>query len=126
MFNPWLMVGGCATAVCAPDEYQVPDSAVAGDVLVLTKPLGTGVAINCHQWMSENNMSRIKMVISEEEIQKSYKRAIDVMGRSNKGNFSDSTFTTIVQDSRLRMQKVECEWFYFSPVKYCLINIFNK
>ena len=94
MFNPWLMVGGCATAVCAPDEYQVPDSAVAGDVLVLTKPLGTGVAINCHQWMSENNMSRIKMVISEEEIQKSYKRAIDVMGRSNKGNLTDLTFTT--------------------------------
>lgn len=28
-----------------------PDSAVPGDVLVLTKPLGTQVAVNAHQWM---------------------------------------------------------------------------
>lgn len=28
-----------------------PDSAVPGDVLVLTKPLGTQVAVNAHQWL---------------------------------------------------------------------------
>lgn len=28
-----------------------PDSAVPGDVLVLTKPLGTQVAVTAHQWL---------------------------------------------------------------------------
>lgn len=29
-----------------------PDGAVPGDVLVLTKPLGTQVAVNAHQWLN--------------------------------------------------------------------------
>lgn len=36
------------------DSYSFdsrPDSAVPGDVLVLTKPLGTQVAVNAHQWL---------------------------------------------------------------------------
>ena len=41
--NPWLSVGGVATSICRPDEYILPDSALVGDVLVLTKPLGTQV-----------------------------------------------------------------------------------
>ena len=36
-----------------PEEYILPDSAVVGDVLVLTKPLGTCIAINAHQWLDE-------------------------------------------------------------------------
>lgn len=30
-----------------------PENAVAGDVLVLTKPLGTQIAVNAHQWMED-------------------------------------------------------------------------
>lgn len=30
-----------------------PDGAVPGDVLVLTKPLGTQVAVNAHQWLEQ-------------------------------------------------------------------------
>ena len=30
-----------------------PDQAVEGDVLVLTKPLGTQVAVNAHQWIEQ-------------------------------------------------------------------------
>ena len=30
-----------------------PDQAVEGDVLVLTKPLGTQVAVNAHQWLEQ-------------------------------------------------------------------------
>ena len=36
-----------------PEEYILPDSAVVGDVLVLTKPLGTCIAINAHQWLDD-------------------------------------------------------------------------
>ena len=30
-----------------------PNQAVPGDVLVLTKPLGTQIAVNAHQWLDE-------------------------------------------------------------------------
>jgi hypothetical protein len=30
-----------------------PHGVVAGDVLVLTKPLGTQVAVNAHQWIEQ-------------------------------------------------------------------------
>ena len=43
VMNPWLSVGGVATSICRPEEYILPDSALVGDVLVLTKPLGTQV-----------------------------------------------------------------------------------
>lgn len=31
--------------------FPRPDNAVPGDVLVLTKPLGTQVAVAVHQWL---------------------------------------------------------------------------
>lgn len=43
--NPWCTIGGVASTVCQPNEYIVPDNAVVGDVLVLTKPLGTQVLL---------------------------------------------------------------------------------
>jgi len=69
ILNPWMMMGGVATSICSPEEYIVPQSAQAGDVLVLTKPLGTGVAINCHQWLHTDRMTKLK---------------VEVMGRSNR------------------------------------------
>lgn len=32
-------------------DFLRPDNAVPGDVLVLTKPLGTQVAVAVHQWL---------------------------------------------------------------------------
>lgn len=51
--NPWATIGGVASTVCQPNEYIVPDNAVPGDVLVLTKPLGNQVAVNAHQWLDQ-------------------------------------------------------------------------
>jgi len=84
ILNPWMMMGGVATSICSPEEYIVPQSAQAGDVLVLTKPLGTGVAINCQQWLHTDRMTKLKMVVTEEEVKKAYRRAVEVMGRSNR------------------------------------------
>ena len=30
-----------------------PDGAVEGDVIILTKPLGTQIAVNAHQWLEQ-------------------------------------------------------------------------
>jgi len=37
-------------------EFPRPDEAVEGDVIVLTKPLGTQIAVNAHQWLDQVNM----------------------------------------------------------------------
>jgi len=48
--NPWPVIGGVATTICAEGEYVKSDGAQVGDVVVLTKPLGTQVAVNVHEW----------------------------------------------------------------------------
>ena len=58
------------------------DSAVVGEVLVMTKPLGTQVAANAHQWMDQpERWNRIKLVVSEEDVRKAYQRSMDSMAR---------------------------------------------
>lgn len=41
--NPWCTIGGIATAVLPLDQIVLPLNAQPGDVLILTKPLGTQV-----------------------------------------------------------------------------------
>lgn len=83
--NPWMTVGGVATTVCQPNEFIMPDNAVVGDVLVLTKPLGTQVAVNAHQWLEQpDRWNRIKLVVSEEDVRKAYQRAMYSMARLNR------------------------------------------
>ena len=48
VINPWCTIGGVATKVCQLKELIISDFAMAGDVLVMTKPLGTQVALNAH------------------------------------------------------------------------------
>ena len=58
-------------------SFFSPDSAVVGDVLVLTKPLGTQVCVNAHQWLDQpERWNRIKLVVSEEDVRKAYQRGM--------------------------------------------------
>uniref|UniRef100_G1Q9Q9 Selenide, water dikinase 2 n=1 Tax=Myotis lucifugus TaxID=59463 RepID=G1Q9Q9_MYOLU len=83
--NPWVIVGGVATVVCQPNEFIMPDSAVVGDVLVLTKPLGTQVAVNAHQWLDNpEKWNKIKMVVSREEVELAYREAMFNMATLNR------------------------------------------
>lgn len=50
VLNPWPVIGGVATTICSEGEYVKSDGAQVGDVVVLTKPLGTQVAVNVHEW----------------------------------------------------------------------------
>merc|ERR1712150_75830 len=85
VMNPWCTIGGVATTVCQPNEFIIPDSAMAGDVLVMTKPLGTQVALNAHQWLDQpERWNRIKLVVSEDDCRKAYQRAMDSMARLNR------------------------------------------
>lgn len=73
-----------------------------GDVLVLTKPLGTQVAVNAHQWLDQpDRWNRIKLVVSEDDVRKAYQRAMDSMARLN----------------RIGMQEINYNFIFFICIK---------
>ena len=83
--NPWMTIGGVATTVCRPNEFIMPDSAVVGNVLVMTKPLGTHIAVNAYQWLDQPDCwNRIKRVVSENDVRKAYQRDMFSMSRLNR------------------------------------------
>ena len=84
--NPWVLLGGCATSVLPRDQFVMPNAAVAGDVLVCTKPLGTQVSVNLHQWMDQGDSDgRLKGVtMSADAIEKGYQDATLSMMTLNK------------------------------------------
>jgi len=85
VINPWMTIGGVATSICQPNEYIMPDNAMVGDVLVLTKPLGTQVAANAYQWLDvAEKWNRIKLVVSEDDVRKACQRAMYSMSRLNR------------------------------------------
>lgn len=53
VLNPWPIIGGVATSVVTTGELVFSNGAQVGNVVVLTKPLGTQVAVNVHQWRKE-------------------------------------------------------------------------
>lgn len=54
VYNMWPMLGGCAIGIVKDDEFRWPYNAKPGDKLILTKPLGTRLAINTMQWLKSN------------------------------------------------------------------------
>jgi len=54
VYNQWTMMGGCAIAVVEDGEFVMPNYAEEGDVILLTKPLGSRLAINAMQWLKTN------------------------------------------------------------------------
>lgn len=62
-----------------------PNRIAPGDVLVLTKPLGTQVAVNVAQWMrSDEKWSKVAHVISKEQGQEALDVACESMSRLNR------------------------------------------
>jgi len=85
VLNPWPIVGGVATSVVSAAEYIYPVNAIPGDVLVLTKPLGTQVAVNAYQWLNKvQPFERIKDIITVEQVHYGFRVAMDSMSRLNK------------------------------------------
>jgi selenide,water dikinase len=53
--NPWPIIGGVANVVCHDDDYMKVNQGRVGDVIVLTKPIGTQVAVNLNEWVLDDN-----------------------------------------------------------------------
>ncbi|XP_064477510.1 inactive selenide, water dikinase-like protein [Ornithodoros turicata] len=86
VLNPWPIIGGVASSCCKDADIISPDNAEPGDVLVLTKPLGTQVAVNAHQWLDnpERKAQLDKAGITREHVLRVYFRAMDSMTRLNR------------------------------------------
>jgi len=85
VLNPWPIIGGAATSICTEEEFIMPINAIPGDIIVLTKPLGTQVAVNANQWrFLERRWSRIQDMITMEEVERAYNVAMDSMARLNR------------------------------------------
>lgn len=86
--NPWPIIGGVAKSICKKEDIIMPISATAGDVLVLTKALGTQVAVNLKQWLGQGEESKwwkeVCGVIDEKEVNVAYTKAVASMSRLNK------------------------------------------
>lgn len=84
--NPWPMIGGVAMSVCTKADMIEPYNAVPGDVLVLTKPLGTQVVVNAYQWShaDPDRWDLISEVTTKEEVTDLYSRAGASMATLNR------------------------------------------
>lgn len=84
VMNPWPLVGGVAMSVRSESEIIRPENAVPGDVIILTKPLGTQVAVNAFQWRKlPMKWQRVEGVISVDDAQEAFGMAVESMCRLN-------------------------------------------
>lgn len=85
VLNPWCTVGGVASTVCTKNNLIMPEGSSPGEVLVLTKPLGTQIAVNAHQWINvEERWEKISKVTNVEEVKAGYRAAELSMARLNR------------------------------------------
>lgn len=85
--NPWPIIGGVAKSVLKEEHFIRPRYSKPGDVLVLTKPIGTQVAVNMKQWARQpDNKFRKRMLelVPEETVTRSFSVAQASMGRLNR------------------------------------------
>ncbi|GAM23149.1 hypothetical protein SAMD00019534_063240 [Acytostelium subglobosum LB1] len=83
--NPWPIIGGVATSVVKNEDMIMPVNAVPGDVLVLTKPLGTQVCANFHQWIRQpEKWQKIETIATHEEARTAFAYATKSMARLNR------------------------------------------
>jgi len=85
VMNPWPIIGGVAMSTVQSSDFIRPEFAKPGDKLVLTKPIGTQIVVNLHQWLRQpQRWSQVEDIITIEEVQNVYEYAIDLMARLNR------------------------------------------
>jgi len=56
--NEWPLIGGVAMTCAVASEFIRPELGVPGDRIVLTKALGTQVAVNIREWLQTGSFER--------------------------------------------------------------------
>lgn len=86
VMNPWPIIGGTATVVCHEEDYVKVNQGQPGDQLILTKPLGTQVAVNLNEWLIEGNQKweQCSDLYTPERAKHAYHMAVESMATLNK------------------------------------------
>lgn len=86
VFNEFPIIGGIANVVINNNEIIYPKNGKLGDILILTKPLGSRVAVNLYQWYKLNNerWKKASKLISIEDTQRAYDICCSEMSALNK------------------------------------------
>jgi len=96
---------------------------MVGDVLVLTKPLGTQVAVTSYHWLDvHDKWNRIKLVVGEEDVRKAYQRAMFSMARLNRVGAWTAVSSGILNNNLFSRNAVGYK--IFSAVEQCIFCIF--
>lgn len=84
IMNPWPIIGGVANVMCRDDEYIKPNNGKDGDVLILSKPLGTQPAVNLLQSLRKMGLEVATQAnMSAEKIEHVYHLACESMATLN-------------------------------------------
>jgi len=86
VLNPWPIIGGIGTSLAKAGDFIMPENLHAEDVLVLTKPLGTQLAVNSFQWLRqpEKWARYADGVVSRQQVIDAYTKAARNMARLNR------------------------------------------
>lgn len=89
VMNEFPMIGGAAIGLVRGENPYIPRNAKAGDILVLTKPLGSQILVNVNQYWKNNDakwktLSQEKKLISEDQIEKIYQQGLEYLPKLNK------------------------------------------
>lgn len=86
IMNPWPIIGGAAFSSVEDSEFIKPNQAKIGDSIILTKPLGSQIAVNVFQYyrLQNEKWNFVKDLISGPEIEKAYEIASNSMSTLNR------------------------------------------
>uniref|UniRef100_A0A6A7G7H4 Selenide, water dikinase n=2 Tax=Hirondellea gigas TaxID=1518452 RepID=A0A6A7G7H4_9CRUS len=84
IINSWPILGGCAKSIGKECDFIRPDQGLAGDVLILTKPLGTQPAAFMRDWSKVPcKWERAAPHLTLKELDRAFKVACASMARLN-------------------------------------------
>lgn len=83
IYNAAPLIGGVASSVRRELDFIRPEGCLPGDVLVLTKPLGTQVAVNLWQWRGSPKWDKVAHVATMALATSAYNSACESMSRLN-------------------------------------------
>ena len=85
VMNPWPIIGGVAIAVVKKRDLIKATRATAGQVLVLTKPLGTQIASNVAQWCAQEGekWQKVEGLLNRSDAERMYDLAVESMSKLN-------------------------------------------
>jgi len=86
VFNPWPLIGGTGSSIVRGASLVRADGLQAGDVMVLTKPLGTQIVGNLALWMLDDDRweNVVSKLIDEETAIRAVRMGEESMMRLNR------------------------------------------